>query len=113
MNELQRDILQCIGDTSYWHCATSCPRTAPHPAEAGKRAEQRQRHAGDAVRILDDRTIPRETSVRLRRFDHGQRHSVFHAARGFLVGPIVFSAQRCRAAARNFSLSFRISRTSA
>jgi len=44
--EHERLICQAAWLTVHWHCATSCPRTAPHPAEAGKRAEQRQRHAG-------------------------------------------------------------------
>jgi hypothetical protein len=48
-------------------------------------ADERQGYAGAAAGIFDDRAAGGETSICLCRFDHGQRHSVLHAACGILI----------------------------
>ena len=49
------------------------------------RADEGQRDAGAAAGVFDDGAARRQAPVRLRRFDHGERHAVLHAAGGILV----------------------------
>src|SRR3546814_3617395 len=49
------------------------------------RADQRQRHTRAAARIFDDRSVRSEPPVVFRRFDHGERLAVLHAAGGVLA----------------------------
>ena len=50
-----------------------------------RRADEGERHARAAARVLDYRAAGREPAVALGGLDHRERHAVLHAAGGILV----------------------------